>query len=355
MAGFGPPFVSADGHGGRPGALYNSDVTSSGYLVFVDESGDHGLETIDAQYPVFVLAFCVISQLDYSRVLLPAVTEFKCGHFGHDQVILHERDIRKDLGDFAVLRDKVRKQAFLDELTAIIDIVPMTIIACAIRKDRLVDRYAYPNNPYELALGLGLERVARWLEKRSQKTTTVIVECRGRREDDELELEFRRCVPEETIGTRLWPSSRVSYRSQRTLRACRLRISSRVPSGGTCWIHLNRTALSKLFRESWIAVRQGRFMVGASRSSRRKQKAPTIRRGPLSTGNPQSLVFFNREFPSGHSLESRIPEPFLWNSVSPPRTSVASPPAICSGRVNYGACGSTGARTPGTPTSGALY
>jgi hypothetical protein len=31
----------------------------SEYIVYVDESGDHGLETIDPNYPVFVLAFCI--------------------------------------------------------------------------------------------------------------------------------------------------------------------------------------------------------------------------------------------------------------------------------------------------------
>lgn len=162
------------------------------YLVFVDESGDHGLETIDAQYPVFVLAFCIVSKTDYARVMLPAITELKFQHFGHDQVILHEREIRKDSGDFAVLRSRERKDAFLAELTRLIDAMPMTVIASAIRKDKLVDRYAHPNNPYEIALGFGLERIGRWLSRRQQSRTPVILECRGKREDDELELEFRR-------------------------------------------------------------------------------------------------------------------------------------------------------------------
>ena len=30
--------------------------TYSDYIVYVDESGDHGLKTIDENYPVFVLA-----------------------------------------------------------------------------------------------------------------------------------------------------------------------------------------------------------------------------------------------------------------------------------------------------------
>ncbi|HFD87807.1 MAG TPA: DUF3800 domain-containing protein, partial [Gammaproteobacteria bacterium] len=31
----------------------------SEYIVFVDESGDHGLRSIDEAYPIFVLAFCI--------------------------------------------------------------------------------------------------------------------------------------------------------------------------------------------------------------------------------------------------------------------------------------------------------
>ena len=121
-------------------------MDSGDYLVFVDESGDHGLDRIDPQYPVFVLAFWIIAKQDYARTLLPALTEFKFKHFGHDQVVLHEREIRKDLGDFAVLREKSRKAAFLEELTAIIDASAIAVIASAIRKDRLVDRYSQPNN-----------------------------------------------------------------------------------------------------------------------------------------------------------------------------------------------------------------
>ncbi|MBV8543727.1 MAG: DUF3800 domain-containing protein [Acidobacteria bacterium] len=168
-------------------------MNASDYIVFVDESGDHGLETIDPQFPVFVLAFCILAKTAYSRFVLPSITEFKFAHFGHDQVVLHERDIRKDLGDFSILREPARKSAFLAELTALIEAVPMTIIASVIRKDLLVGRYTYPNNPYQIALGFGLERVAVWLRRQNAAgATPVIIECRGKREDDELELEFRR-------------------------------------------------------------------------------------------------------------------------------------------------------------------
>ena len=34
----------------------------SDYLIFADESGDHGLSTIDPQFPVFALVFCMVEK-----------------------------------------------------------------------------------------------------------------------------------------------------------------------------------------------------------------------------------------------------------------------------------------------------
>ena len=169
------------------------NIAHGDFLVFVDESGDHGLERIDPAYPVFVLAFCIVRKDHYARVLQPLVTEFKFRHFGHDQVVLHERDIRKDLGAFSILRERERKEAFLSELTDLIETAEMTVVASVIRKDHLVGQYVRPQNPYEIALGFGLERIQMCLNRRGASgVTPVVMECRGRREDAELELEFRR-------------------------------------------------------------------------------------------------------------------------------------------------------------------
>ncbi|MDQ6991340.1 MAG: DUF3800 domain-containing protein [Mariprofundaceae bacterium] len=37
----------------------------SDYIVYVDESGDHGLQNIDPNYPIFVLAFCIFHKNYY--------------------------------------------------------------------------------------------------------------------------------------------------------------------------------------------------------------------------------------------------------------------------------------------------
>lgn len=106
----------------------------SRFLVFVDESGDHGLDNIDPGYPLFVLAFCVISKPDYVERIVPAIQRFKLKHFGHDNVVLHERDIRKDSGAFAFLKTAEKKADFLEELTRIVADAPFTLIGSVIRK-----------------------------------------------------------------------------------------------------------------------------------------------------------------------------------------------------------------------------
>ncbi|MFL6621283.1 MAG: DUF3800 domain-containing protein [Sulfurifustis sp.] len=166
----------------------------SDYLVFVDESGDHGLDAIDPNYPVFVLAFCVIRKQDYVTKIVPSIQNFKFKHFGHDNIILHERDIRKDVGDFAFLKSKESKEAFIHELTQIVAEAPFTLICSVIRKDALKQKYVDPDNPYHVALGFGLERVHYCLQACGvgDKKTHVMVERRGKKEDAELELEFRR-------------------------------------------------------------------------------------------------------------------------------------------------------------------
>lgn len=168
--------------------------TFSDHLVFVDESGDHGLDRCDPNYPVFVLAFCVVEKRRYADEICPALAHFKFRHFGHDLVILHEHEIAKSKGAFTFLLNAARREVFHAELTALIAQAPITLVAVVIHKTRLKDRYREPTNPYHLALEFGLERVSRLIAERGgqQGLTPVICEARGRREDDALELEFRR-------------------------------------------------------------------------------------------------------------------------------------------------------------------
>lgn len=165
--------------------------TFSDYIVYVDESGDHGLTSIDPSYPIFVLVFCIFKKRDYVQAVVPLIQEFKLKHFGHDQVILHETDIRRDRGSFAFLKSKQLKTDFLNELTGIIQNTPFILVSTVIDKERYRQRHQAVENPYHIGLRFGLERIFYCL-RQPESITHIVVEQRGKVEDDELELEFRR-------------------------------------------------------------------------------------------------------------------------------------------------------------------
>jgi len=177
----------------------------SNYVVYVDESGDHGLEALDDNYPVFVLSFCVFHKNHYAQNVVPAIEAFKFRHFGHDTVVLHEHEIRKEKGAFRFI-DRAHKRAFYDELTAIIETSKFILISCVIDKRRLREKSQLGSNPYHLALGFCLETLFELMQEKDQHDypTHVVVECRGAKEDRDLELEFRRvCDGENRWSKRL--------------------------------------------------------------------------------------------------------------------------------------------------------
>ena len=171
----------------------------SDYIVYADESGDHGLVRIDPEYPVFALTFCIFRKEDYVNIVAPALQRFKFEFWGHDAVVLHEHEIRKEKGDFAFLMtDRKLRQKFMEKLTRIMEDAPITIIASVIDKAPLKKQYANPWNPYVIALHFCLERLFDFLNLNDQegKLTHVIFESRGVNEDRLLELEFRRLCDE---------------------------------------------------------------------------------------------------------------------------------------------------------------
>ncbi len=169
----------------------------SDYIVFVDESGDHSLTSIDPDFPVFALSFCVVKKADYIGAVVPAMQGLKFKYWGHDAVVLHEHEIRKTTGDFAFLRaDKALREGFYEDLNTMMVDAPITIIASVIDKVRLKAKYPHPWSPYRIALHFCLERLLLFLTSMGQegKLVHVIFECRGKAEDAELELAFRRIV-----------------------------------------------------------------------------------------------------------------------------------------------------------------
>ena len=177
--------TDADNHGRQRGF--------SDFVVYVDESGDHSLTSIDKDYPVFVLAFCIFYKDHYLGKIVPELHRLKFDYFGHDLVILHEHEIRKEKGDFTLFKTRAEKLEFLGRLSSIIDGSNFILASCVIEKYKIKNRED-SKNPYHIALKHCLETLYDFVTEKQQQDleTHVIVERRGAKEDNELELEFRR-------------------------------------------------------------------------------------------------------------------------------------------------------------------
>ncbi len=176
------------------------------FIAYLDESGDHSLELIDKDFPLFVLVFCVVDLNVYINAIVPDIYRLKFDYFGHEGIIFHSRDIRKASGDFTFLTIPAKRSLFIDRMNQIMSKNDYMLIATVIRKQAHKERYGQnADNPYDLALKFAMERLLAFLEQQGQDNLQIIAEARGRREDNSLELTFRRIIDE---GTEYNPAAR---------------------------------------------------------------------------------------------------------------------------------------------------
>lgn len=168
-------------------------------IVYMDESGDHSLELVDKDFPLFALAMFICKQDVYNQQIVPAVNQLKMDYFGHEAVILHSRDIRKAQGDFGFLTRPDKRDEFCAKLNRIMAEMKYTLIVTVIKKQAHIEKYGVnAANPYDLAMTFCMERLLPFLETHNQQKVQIIAECRGKKEDDELMLSFLRVTSQGT-------------------------------------------------------------------------------------------------------------------------------------------------------------
>ncbi|MCA1668697.1 MAG: DUF3800 domain-containing protein [Thermomicrobia bacterium] len=170
---------------------------ASEIIVFLDETGTPSLDSIDPDYPIFLLALLICKPDIYVTQIVPSIYGFKYKYFGHEAVILHSHEIRKRSGSFSILNDPAVRLPFLQEITDLMMALDYGIIISGIRKQAHKDRYGNnAENPYDLALEFALERLYRTIHNRHSAGTpiTVLAEARGKHEDAELLLSFLKTV-----------------------------------------------------------------------------------------------------------------------------------------------------------------
>ena len=108
--------------------------------LFLNESGNHSLSAFEPTYPVFVLGGVIIHEADL-QVVNASVRAFKQDTLGDDSVVLHTADIARNRRGFERLADSTVRCRFYSGLNSLMTALHFTVIACAIDKPRLVERY----------------------------------------------------------------------------------------------------------------------------------------------------------------------------------------------------------------------
>ena len=175
------------------------------HLAFADESGDAGMDRINPAFPLLSFATCVFEAEAYQQLVVPAVQELKERYFAGQTIVLHERDIRRNTGDFALLRGLAQRRAFEADLIELVEAAPFVIIAAVVHKTRLRIRYPRPDDPYALCLRFAFERLRWHLNTVSgpDHVARIIAESRNPVADRELRRAFDKFKRGDHLGTQI--------------------------------------------------------------------------------------------------------------------------------------------------------
>lgn len=178
-------------------------------ILFLDESGDHSLGKIDPQYPVFVLGGIIVDKDYASGEMTRQVEAFKKRYLGRTDITLHTADITRNKNGFERMKERAFREDFYAGLNALMQSLEYAVVACAIRKDEHIQRYALTAlDPYFLSLEILVERLCFVVGDRKHGGH-IIAESRELTLDNQLEIAWLNLKVQ---GTRLAQAVQVNHR-----------------------------------------------------------------------------------------------------------------------------------------------
>jgi len=165
------------------------------YFLFLDETGDHGLNSVDKNFPLFLLCGCIVEENDLKKIV-NKVNSLKHKYFGTTEIILHSRNIRKCEGAFQILFDLGLKEQFYKDLNLILDESRYCLLGSGIQKEKHIKKYGKgAKDPYSLSLSFVVERLIFYLDNLNEEVRVrILVEERGKKEDRMLLSHFNSIV-----------------------------------------------------------------------------------------------------------------------------------------------------------------
>lgn len=158
-------------------------------ILYLDESGDHDLINIDKNYPIFVLAGCILDVKEDEKLEVE-LANFKKDLFNSKNIILHYAGYTRNKNGFESMKDKNFREEFYRQFNKIIINHEYILLACIVDKNKHNKKYGInAKNPYLLSLDFIVERFVFYL-KESNDEGIIIAESRDKQLDNELELAY---------------------------------------------------------------------------------------------------------------------------------------------------------------------
>lgn len=167
------------------------------YTLYLDESGDHGITTIDDTYPVFSLAGCVFENEYYQSEVIGQVNNIKENYWGTTDIIFHYREMRKKLDLFRNLKNPIIREAFYENFYEMLINLNFKIISSVIDKKELVNQYWIPDSPYDLTFTFIIERYQHFL-KRNKSLGAIVIEAREESQNRHLKALYNKILDKGT-------------------------------------------------------------------------------------------------------------------------------------------------------------
>jgi hypothetical protein len=181
------------------------------YLAFIDESGDPGLQSANAEYPVFALAAVVCLEREYATRIDPQIKQFKRSQLGSAEARLNARQIAKQEGPFTGLSSRDRRRQFSQALSELLSTLPVTLMVACLNKEMHRREYgAFARGAYAFAMPFLMERLV-YLMATRHDGVGVTVQAHGKREDAAL-----RAVWEDQLASGSYYHAPSEFRSRLT-------------------------------------------------------------------------------------------------------------------------------------------
>ena len=167
----------------------------SKFRIYIDETGDAGLNRADDPRHRFLSLTGVIIDLEHVRSnVYPEMESLKSRYFDSRPdapVIFHRKDMVNRRLPFQNLRDARVEREFNGELLRCLSEWEYAVVTVCLDKKNHAESSASARDPYHLCMAILLGRFERWLRSMGAKGD-VMAEARGGKEDSRLRDEFRR-------------------------------------------------------------------------------------------------------------------------------------------------------------------